>query len=307
MTLHLSTRAAASAASAVAAVAAVAALAITPLQAFAASSSSATLGPLIVTLYDLVPGDDISPSITFDTGYYDGSAVRTSVEDSYLDAYDTNGRRGLTGFSPVSSTSMLSTVWATSRLSGPGQAASTSLLAMGSALGTSGPGFGRALYSAEASAHNGYDNTFILSAGTAVVISATTTLQASVTNTFDPFLSNGEESASARTGFSISGIGPSGSGLQSADDSRSIFISSEYVDEPDCGFSFCYGPNSGSASGTMAVSFVNASGGDLSGAFSARASVSGYSYAQAVPEPGTWALWMAGLLSIGTLVRRRAG
>ncbi len=282
--------------------------AVLAMPAHAVSTASASLGPLTVMLFDLNPLDNIAPSLTFDNYYAGyGSYVYSYAYNTQPYEYQSLSNFGTAAFAPVSQTTAVSTAGMTAAVTGDGTVGSTTLSASGFALGTADTNpFGY-----QYSTFNGYAyapyfySSFTLSANTAVVISATSVLASSVTATFDPYTSYQNESAGANTSMSISGPGAGGSGSQSASDSASIGAYSQYFTDPSCVYGYCYGGSSVSDTRTLAVSFVNLSGGDLTGNFQAYAGVNGYSYAQAVPEPETYAMMLGGLLGLGFIARRR--
>ena len=85
--------------------------------------------------------------------------------------------------------------------------------------------------------------------------------------------------------------------MQSAEDSLAVSGFSN-----DAATSFAQ-----SSSREIKVSFVNLTAADMTGLMRAEASVFGYTYANPVPEPETYALMMAGLAAISLLARRRRG
>ena len=276
------------------------------LPALAASSASATLGPLTITLFDLDPTDNIAPSITFDTTPGNSSFAQTIVYDADANQSSENSVYGGSAFDAISSTSSSTTSWALGGVTSSGSAAGATLIATGSTRGTTGPGDSGnfASYQAVVYAPLYFDTSFTVTTGTLVVISATSSLQADVTSTFDS-VSVGQEYAQASTSLGFSGAGASGSGGQSASDARFIDVGSTATPDPGCTDGYCYGPAGASDSATLSASFVNLSGGDLRGVLFTYADASGYSHAQAVPEPGTCAMLMAGLLALGLMVRRQ--
>ncbi|MCP5287235.1 MAG: PEP-CTERM sorting domain-containing protein [Burkholderiaceae bacterium] len=66
-----------------------------------------------------------------------------------------------------------------------------------------------------------------------------------------------------------------------------------------------YVPTSDAASGQMTLSVANVADTEVSGVFYAQANSYASSSIAAVPEPGTYAMLLAGLAGIGTMVRRR--
>jgi hypothetical protein len=195
-------------------------------------------------------------------------------------------------------------------VSGSGEASGTMLSVSGSAAGTTNMQpftYQYSQYSATAYAPYYYYSSFTLSASTLLLVSATGTVNAAVTSAFDPDTSYQYESAYASTSLHLSGPGASGSGggSQSSSDGLSLSVGNATVYDAGCVYGYCYGPDAASDTRTMSVSFVNASGADLAGYFQAYANVSGTSYVQAVPEPETYAMMLAGLLSLGFLTRRR--
>ncbi|GAB4117224.1 MAG: hypothetical protein Fur0014_18890 [Rubrivivax sp.] len=280
--------------------------AVLALPAHAVSTASASLGPLTVTLYDLNPLDGIDPSLTFDSTYpeygnylYSGAYNSQPSESQSLTNYGS-------AFATISQTAAVSTASHTAAITGMGTIDSTTVSASGFALGTADTNpFGYQYSSFAGYAYTPYYTSFTLSNNTAVVISAASVLAADVTSTFDPATSYQHEWGTANTQLYISGPAASGGGSQYAYDSASISVGSTFFYDSGCTWGYCYGAGSTSDTRTLAVSFVNLSGGDLSGTFYAQAYVNGYSYAQAVPEPETYAMMLGGLLGLGFIARRR--
>jgi len=181
----------------------------------------------------------------------------------------------------------------------------------GAALGTANTDPSVTVYSQFAGAAFGDISTgsFTLSAWTAVVVSAHSTLYAGVTHVWDPATSYGWEYAWADASLSLSGPGPGGGGGQSSYDGFSMSVGSAYYDtSPPCGSmtdGYCYGPSSASDSRVLSVSFVNATSGSVDGTMQSYAQVTGHSYASAVPEPASAALTLAGLVALAFVLKSR--
>ncbi len=282
--------------------------------ALAASSASSTLGPLVVTIFDLDPNDGIEAGITFDDGssYGYGSYVATTAGDydytAGWRAYDSDSAYGATNWAPVSVTSAVTGTSATATVSGDGTPGGTLISASGSTLGSTGTGlYDYGQFTATAYAPYAYYNAFTVSQNTLVLFTAGVQLDGAVTATWDPSIPDAYdwEYATANAYLYIYGAGASGNGSQQSNDSQSVGVSSQYVADPNAPWGYVYTGNSGSYSGQLAGSFVNISGGDLTGYIQAYSYASGYSYVNAIPEPETYALMLAGLGVVGLLARRR--
>ena len=280
--------------------------------AMAAVSASATLSNFTITLFDLNPLDNIAPTLTWTDpqGYNSLYGNFTQAYTSDIGGYGPNGyvyHYGALGAGNTSSAS-LSHATATATVAAAAQALTPSgtLSASGSAYATTTSGS----TSFNAYAYEPYYSyaSFTLSANTLAVFSVTATTQAATTVGYD--WANGQsESASAYAQLNVSGTGASGNGSQSSNGSASSsasYVYDHYTYDPVTGaYQYYYLPQSSSSSATLAGSFVNTSTGNLTGQMQMYVQANGSTNVAAVPEPESYAMFLAGLGIIGAMVRRR--
>lgn len=276
--------------------------------AMAGVSASATLSNFTVTLYDLNPLDNVAATLTWTNTYNNNDQYQ-----SYSQAYAYDGVGGSSNnyqygslANGSSASASIATASASASVAGSSQANTPSgiLSASGSAQATTASGwtyFGATSYGP----YSSYAG-FVLSANTAAVFQITANTQATTTIGYDS--SNGQhENASASTALQVSGIGASGSGSQSSYDNSSSSASYTYTYsyDPQTGYTYTYLPQNSSKSVTLAGAFVNTSTGDLNGNLYLQVSASGGTNVAAVPEPESYAMFLAGLGIVAAVARRR--
>ena len=257
----------------------VGALCATPV--LAASSATATLGPLMLELVDLDLGDGIAPSVTFlDNNSIVGAGVsRGGIGDS-------NQGVGASAFDPGSVSALLAGVQSTAFIGGSGTAFGSSFTASGSAADFIGPVGDSARFVAQASTPiGGGIGIFVLSAQTQLTISASATITAQGTGASgNP--SPGGDNVSANVYIS----------LTADSDALDYFNSSDGL----TGFDF-------SETRTLSVTAFNPTAADLLVRYGISTSVSGDTFASAVPEPAAAVTLLTGLAALSVYARRRRG
>lgn len=278
--------------------------------AHATASSSASLTDFTITLYDLLPTDGITPSITFAGNSYTYSWAYHSNPYQYAGySYDV----GSGPFDPSAQTASTSQSTAAASSTGSTPATLTGAIttvvgglhASGSANGTTGtPGTDNSQYSATAYWNGWNSSGFTLSANTVAVFSATVATSATTTTNY----TGNQEYAYGEAGINVSGPSGSGNGGQSSSDTlqSAVYNWNNPVYDGN-GNLLYYAPASDTKTGTLGASFVNFTGGSLTGTFYAYANAYGMSTVSAVPEPETYAMMLAGLGAVGFISRRRRG
>ena len=272
--------------------AAIAAIAATP--AFAASSSSASLNNFQVTLIDLDPLDSIIPSIIWGSNNqsYNFSNVIGDVYDSRASNLQYFNVLGASAFDPISGSASTALSQSAASVTGSGSFNDSVSQANGSAQGNG------TSYRAEAWATGYYAyNSYTLSANTLVIFSATASTHVTTTVGQDAF---GSESAQALAQLYTFGSGP---GTTSGGSQNSIDYLQSIASSVWNGVGYDGQDNFDTQ--LLQVTYTNLTGANKVGFFSAKDYVNGYSYIQAVPEPETYAMLLAGLGLVGFTARRR--
>jgi hypothetical protein len=300
------------------AIAAAALLAAGTTQAASSTSASATLSNLQIQLFDLNPGDGISPSISFSFGPQSNQGSASARWSTSTAAQNASGSffSDANPWRPGQTEAPTSFASANAAIAGNGTPGGTTLSASGQGSGPDSfydPDFfnftlGTAQFSASAQAPSFFFGSFELSPFTLVVFSATVAVQASAIEggiiTFpDGFSTGFGNNASASASLNVSGpAAGGGNGFQQASDGRSVFVNSFY----DSWFGTWFN-STAAESGFVGVSFTNLTGTPMLGSFRAETSVNGWAYGNTtpIPEPGTWALLLAGLAVVGRVAARR--
>jgi hypothetical protein len=240
-----------------------------------AATASATISNVYIQVFDLNPLDGITAAVTFTGAAYAASTQAQATSDN-----------GATWSYDSHSDALGLAVPAASALAGGAWAAATVVAGDPWTLGV-GPG-GTANAAASGPSTQAYawgsalSSGFILTGNTLLVISADTS-----------GVSAAAGAGEYAQGQAEVGLYTTGSNAQS-----SYGISYAYVDHTP-GYDYAYQ----SLSPHITASFVNLSGSDLTGTAYAQA------YAKAtgaVPEPGTVAMLLSGMLVLGLLAARRA-
>lgn len=254
---------------------AVAAMSVTP--AFAASSASASLNDLTVTLYSLNGGP-----ISFSwNNTSNNSFVDSYTYDSGSNTNQSNNLFSTTPNAPVSVSVGGAILGASAAITNStGTPVTSSFTSSGQALGYT-------YFSADSYIHG---NSFTIGANTMAVFSATATANANITIGTNL---NGSESADSYAKLSTYGSYTSSGGtLYNISNDAAL-----YADVSNT----AQGVNNAD---TLSLSFTNLSNSSITGAISASTSAYGQSVS-AVPEPGEWALLMSGLGLMGFVATRR--
>ncbi|MDY0744374.1 PEP-CTERM sorting domain-containing protein [Paucibacter sp. R3-3] len=276
-------------------------LALTAGSALADSTASGTLGNVHITLTDLDPNDGITPSLSINFGSqpYLNGAVGSYGPGFIQDGYAHLGKNASSTVTdsiqaPFASSS--ATMIGANTVAGIG-----SMTVAGSA--TSGTvGFGEF----GALAANYTSSQFVLSPNTAITITVDATLNVQTTLGYDPLTGNLEH-ASGHVLMFFDGTATDGSSLYT-DAGQDL-----YVDAAMDSNGKITGAKQ-SWSGTLDISFANASSQSIVGNFYSELSVGGLSMAvpsvgtdpaATVPEPSTYALLLGGLGVVGGIARRR--
>lgn len=264
--------------------------------ALANASSSATFGNLVITLTDLNTTDGITPSLTFNLNgpSFIDSRVEGfgEVSESYQFQNYAPQQAGLfTGETHSAWSSSIGSIMTANNVAGY-----TSMSAEGMALsGLDAYGNYRA-----ASIGATPDNTFTLSANTAVTFTVTADMRAGTTMGYN-LEADMAEYASTHALLNVGGM------------VNGNFISDAQERYIDAGFDVLDDNTtvgvSNSWSGLLSASFANIGATEASGFLQTFVIVEGYSSVwdgvTPVPEPGTYAMLLGGLALLGVVGRRR--
>lgn len=279
----------------------------------AASYSSASLGPITITLYDLNPTDGILPSIYWNNSIYNNNNyVSANAYDHAINNYQSNLQWGsLIGSSNSVTTNSINSSATATVLGGvnPQSVEGVTLNSSGHSLG------GNSEHQASAFAPYYFNTPFTLSAYTTVVFSAFASVNAETTVGGDFF---GQEYATAFAGLSViggqlGGSGLNGNGIQSSSSNYNVIAgsTSSYVwNDATQSYEFIISGQNRSSSGMVGVAFTNLTNNTMNGDFIANVSSNGNSLVASpvasVPEADSYVLMLVGLGLISSFIRRKS-